>query len=67
VFFPAAWAKYEEAVPGTFKLVPPDARLAQIAADYQAMQIMYFGEPRPWAEIVTRLQVLQTTLNLPQS
>lgn len=67
VFFPAAWAKYEEAVPGTFKLVPPDARLAQIAADYQAMQIMYFGEPRPWAEIVARLQALQIALNAPRN
>jgi hypothetical protein len=24
VFFAAAWAKYDEAVPGTLRLVPPD-------------------------------------------
>ncbi|MDI1247745.1 MAG: nucleotidyl transferase AbiEii/AbiGii toxin family protein, partial [Lacunisphaera sp.] len=47
VFFPAAWARYEMAVPGTFLLVPPEERLAQMATDYQEMQIMYFREPKP--------------------
>jgi hypothetical protein len=63
VFFAAAWAKCETAMPGTFLLVPSEERLAQIAADYREMQIMYFGEPKPWPEIVKRLCELQTTLN----
>ncbi len=65
VFFAAAWAKYEAAVPGTFLLVPPEARLAQMAADYREMQVMYFGEPKSWLEIVNRLRELQTALNKP--
>ena len=63
VFFAAAWAKYETAVPGTFLLVPPEERLARMAADYREMQVMYFGEPRPWPEIVARLTALQARIN----
>jgi len=65
VFFAATWAKYEAAVPGTFLLVPPEARLAQMAADYREMQLMYFGEPKPWPDIVARLRVLQIAVNTP--
>lgn len=67
VFFAAAWARYEAAVPGTFLLVPPEARLMQMAADYREMQVMYFGEPKPWPEIVKRLHALQAALNGPRS
>lgn len=27
-FYPRAWAKYQEAIPGTLKLVPPEYRFA---------------------------------------
>lgn len=37
-FYPRAWAKYQEAVPGTFKLIPPEYRFAGLAADYEAMK-----------------------------
>ncbi len=32
VFFPAAWARYADAKPGTLRLVPPDARLTGVGA-----------------------------------
>lgn len=63
VFFPATWARYDTAVPGTFLLVPPEERLAQMATDYREMQIMYFKAPKPWAEIVARLTALQASIN----
>ncbi|MBI3884373.1 MAG: nucleotidyl transferase AbiEii/AbiGii toxin family protein [Opitutae bacterium] len=63
VFFASAWARFETAVPGTFRLIPSAERLAQMAADYQEMQIMYFGEPVPWPEIVARLKTLESALN----
>ena len=65
VFFPAAWARYETAVPGTFLLVPPVERLAQMATDYEEMQIMYFRKPKAWDEIVARLTALQESINAP--
>lgn len=67
VFFPSAWSKYETAVPGTFRLVPPDYRLTALAADYRAMEQMFFGPVRPWAEIVSRLRELEAAINRPAS
>jgi hypothetical protein len=63
VFFPAAWARYETDVAGTFRLVPDDYRLGPLETDYRAMREMYFGEPRPWAEIVARLRALEAAIN----
>lgn len=63
VFFASAWARYETAVPGTFRLVPDDYRLGPLEADYRDMREMYFGEPRPWPEIVKRLRMLETAIN----
>ena len=63
VFFPAAWAKYETAVPGSFLLVPPVSRLAQMEADYREMQVMYFGKPKSWDEVVARLTALEAAIN----
>ena len=63
VFFAAAWAKYETAVPGTFCLIPPTHRISSLEADYRAMQEMFFGEPRPWGEIIDRLHALEKEIN----
>ncbi|AHF89859.1 hypothetical protein OPIT5_06055 [Opitutaceae bacterium TAV5] len=67
VFFAAGWAKYSTAVPGTFRLVPPDYRLATLQDDYRAMQEMFFGRPRAWAEIVERLRTLEAAINRRES
>jgi hypothetical protein len=45
VFFPAAWARYADARPGTLRLVPPKDRLPELEQDYRKMQEMIFGEP----------------------
>lgn len=63
VFFPSGWARYDTAVPGTIRLVPPAYRLAALADDYRAMQEMFFGTVRPWSEIVKRLRTLEATIN----
>jgi len=63
VFFAAAWAKYETAVPGTFRLIPPAYRLAALESDYREMQEMFFGRSRPWSEIIERLRNLEARIN----
>ncbi len=63
VFFAAAWAKYETAVPGTFRLIPPQHRLANLKADYRDMQEMFFGDPASWEEIVEKLRILEERIN----
>jgi hypothetical protein len=63
VFFAAAWAKYETAVPGTFRLIPPSLRLSRLEADYRDMQEMFFGRPTSWADIVEKLRGLEARIN----
>jgi hypothetical protein len=64
VFFRSAWAHYTTAVPGSFRLIPDERRLADLERDYREMQEMYFGTPHTWAEIVARLRKLETAINL---
>ncbi len=63
VFFPAAWANYETAVPGTLKLIPSAERLAALESDYRAMQEMFFRAPQTWSEILATLTALETRIN----
>ena len=43
-FYPRAWARYPEAVPKTLKLIPPADRFGALAADYEAMKDMLYGD-----------------------
>src|SRR6266481_956061 len=43
-FFGSSWANYDQAKPGTFRLVPPEARQATLRRDYEAMRDMYLTE-----------------------
>jgi hypothetical protein len=63
VFFTARWAKYHEAVPGTFRVVPERYRLDILEADYRDMGEMYFGRPLTWSEVLERLHHLQDRIN----
>ncbi len=65
VFFPAASAKYEEARPGTLRLVPPQARLLELEQDYRKMQEMIFREPPSLGHILDVLGEIEALVNLP--
>ncbi len=65
VFFAAAWANYATAVPGTFRLIPAQGRLDALAADYRAMQDMFFRPQPTWPELVASLRALESRLNAP--
>lgn len=62
-FFGSAWARYDLAVPPTFKLVPPEARQAALRRDYQAMRDMYVSAPRPFDEILATLADVERQIN----
>ena len=51
-FFPRSWARYDLAEPGTFRLVPPADRIAELQADYAAMRDMYIMDPLPTGHLV---------------
>ena len=63
VFFPAAWARYAEAKPGTLRLVPPDARLPELEQDYRKMQEMIFGEPPTFERLLDVLREIEREIN----
>ena len=46
IAFPQAWKRFEEAVPGSVRLVPRAELLAVIEHDYRAMEGMILGESR---------------------
>lgn len=63
VFFPAAWARYADAKPGTLRIVPPDARLPELEQDYRKMQEMIFGEPPAFERLLEVLREIERHVN----
>jgi hypothetical protein len=62
-FFGSSWANYDQAKPGTFRLVPPAERLPALHRDYQAMRAMYLSEPAPFDDILATLADLENRIN----
>ncbi len=62
-FYPSAWAQYEMAKPPTLKLIPPEARISELAKDYQAMQNMIFDKPLSFDEVMQTLIELEQEIN----
>jgi len=62
-FYPRAWAKYEEAVPGTIKLLPPECRIEALRKDYSAMSEMLFGEYPAFDEMLEYIKELELEIN----
>ena len=62
-FYTCNWAKYEEALPGSFKLIPPDYRQPELKKDYNAMQSMIFGKRIELRKIFSILKELENEIN----
>ena len=62
-FYHSAWANYQTAVIGTFKLVPPDHVRNALKSDYDDMKIMIFGDTPTFDEIMASIEVLETEIN----
>ncbi len=67
VFFPAAWARYADARPGTLRTVPPDARQPEMEQDYRKMQEMIFGEPPRFERLLEVLREIENAINIQSS
>jgi len=64
VFFRSGWAGYDTARPGTLQLMPSEARLSDLRADYRDMAPMMFDDkPLSFDESLARVQKLQDTIN----
>lgn len=62
-FYPRKWANYDKAVPGTFKLVPPNHVLDVLKKDYVLMENMIFGKYPKFEEIMEILRGLEKEIN----
>ena len=64
-FYPSAWAQYDLAKPGTFKLIPSAAHLIELEKDYQSMAVMLFGKIPAFDVIIDTLRALEDQINRP--
>lgn len=62
-FYRTPWAKLADAKPGTLRLLPPEARLAELASDYASMRPMLFGGYPSIEEVVTYMAELEKIIN----
>lgn len=62
-FFGSAWARYDFAQPGAFRLVPPENRVSGLRRDDEAMRDMYLGEPIDFDRVLTALGELVRQIN----
>lgn len=62
-FYPRKWAKYEEAIPGSIRLLPPEFRFTALEADYLSMSEMIFGEYPSFEELMEFIKQLEIEIN----
>ncbi|WP_044559185.1 nucleotidyl transferase AbiEii/AbiGii toxin family protein [Azospirillum sp. B4] len=63
-FFRSGWASYDTARPGTLRLMPDEARIKDLRADYRAMTPMMFDErPLSLDDILAKIAAIQETIN----
>ena len=63
VFFKTGWARYHEAKPGTMRLVPSEARLKDLEADFRRMEEMFFDKPASFESIIEKIAFFESEFN----
>ena len=62
-WFPRAWARYDLARHGTFRLAPRPERLPALAADYASMKPMFLADPPPFEAVLAALTDAEDEIN----
>ena len=63
VAFRQAWKRFEEAVPGSLRLVPQAELRTAVERDYRAMQGMILGEAPDIGWVTDQLRVAEAAVN----
>ena len=63
VAFRQAWKRFEEALPGTIGVIPPDALREAVEQDYNAMRDMILGDAPEFAWIIQTLEQVDARIN----
>jgi hypothetical protein len=63
-FFRSGWANYDAARPGALRLMPDEARIKDLRADYRAMAPMMFDKTAPsFDDVLAKIAALPETIN----
>ncbi len=63
IYYHAAWAHYDLAVPGSLVIVPGSSRIRELEADYRDMQQMFLHEPPSFATVIGQLAEFEAKIN----
>ena len=63
VFFKAAWARYEDAKPGSLRLTPGDHLEAALRRDYAGMREMIMGDAPSFDDVMSAIAALEAEIN----
>ncbi len=63
VYFRSKWARYDLAEPATFRLMPPQERLAELQKDDDSMQEMFFSRPPSMSDVLATLSALEEKIH----
>ena len=61
--FARQWARYDIALPGSFRLEPPTSRTADLARDYAQMRPMFLTPPPAFDAVLEQLATAERALN----
>ena len=62
-FYKATWSNLSNARPGSFRLVPPPARIPDLERDYRAMGSMFFHAEPSFDVVLESLRNLESQIN----
>jgi len=62
-FYPRGWAKYDEARPGTFCLMPPAHSMKTLESDYKKMREMIYGIRPDYTTLMQYIKQLESEIN----
>lgn len=65
VFFKAAWARYEDAKPGSLHLLPNEKLEAALRRDYAGMREMIMGDVPSFDDVMSAIAALEAEINTP--
>ena len=62
-FYRCSWARYDEAKPGTMKLIPSEKNIKVLKDDYEHMKNMIYGEKPDFDVILEAVKHLEDEIN----
>ncbi|HUA09912.1 MAG TPA: nucleotidyl transferase AbiEii/AbiGii toxin family protein [Candidatus Acidoferrales bacterium] len=63
IYYPASWARYDLAKPGSLVVVPDEKMLRDLAIDYRNMRQMFLSDPPSFDSVLDRLKAFEQGAN----